>query len=277
MESAPSVELDAFFLQGRRFSSFLVHLWPTASEVRGSVLFLPPFAEEMNKARRMAALQARLFAARGYRVLLLDPTGCGDSTGDFGDADWEDWLHDAGAACDWLLERAPQPLTVWGLRLGASLAVDLARRREQIRHLILWHPVANGNLYLNQFLRIRLGSEMLTAGRTTTATQELRNQLASGKPVEVGGYPLSPKMAVAIGAIQLSEMPPSAGVHWFEVSSSTQLALSPASKKVVENWQAKGTRVYPTVVRCEPFWTTQEIAECPDLLDATLAALPGVP
>jgi alpha/beta superfamily hydrolase len=40
----------------------------------------------MNKARRMAALQARALAALGYGVLLLDLHGCGDSSGDFGDS-----------------------------------------------------------------------------------------------------------------------------------------------------------------------------------------------
>ena len=40
------------------------------------------WAEEMNKARRMAALQARLLAENGYAVLQIDLHGCGDSSGD---------------------------------------------------------------------------------------------------------------------------------------------------------------------------------------------------
>ena len=44
-----------------------------------AMLYLPPFAEEMNRSRRMAALQARALAAAGYGVLLLDPYGTGDS------------------------------------------------------------------------------------------------------------------------------------------------------------------------------------------------------
>lgn len=272
---APSVGLDAFFLEGHRFSLFAVHQWPIESEPLGSVLYLPPFAEEMNKARRMAALQGRRFAALGYRVLLLDPTGCGDSTGDFGDADWEDWLQDAGTACDWLLERSRRPLIVWGLRLGATLAVDLARRRDEINRLILWQPVPNGDLFLNQFLRIKLGSEMLTTGRTKTATEDLRNQLDSGVQVEIGGYTLPGSLANAIRALKLSEMLTAAEVYWFEVSPGAQPTLSPASKKVIANWQAGGTRVQTSAVYCQPFWTTQEIVECPNLLDATLEALPG--
>jgi uncharacterized protein len=36
---------------------------------RGLILYIHPFAEEMNKARRMAALQSRAFAKEGFEVL----------------------------------------------------------------------------------------------------------------------------------------------------------------------------------------------------------------
>jgi hypothetical protein len=39
---------------------------------RGLVVFVHPFAEEMNKARRMAALQARALAGHGWAVLMSD-------------------------------------------------------------------------------------------------------------------------------------------------------------------------------------------------------------
>jgi len=52
----------------------------------GSVLYGHPFAEEMNKSRRMAGLQARALARAGYDVLQIDLRGCGGSSGDFGDA-----------------------------------------------------------------------------------------------------------------------------------------------------------------------------------------------
>src|SRR3546814_1526626 len=57
---------------------------------------------EMNRSRRMAALQARALAALGIDVLLLDLFGTGDSAGDFRDARWEIWREDAMAAVAWL-------------------------------------------------------------------------------------------------------------------------------------------------------------------------------
>ena len=68
---------------------FAVLHWPAEPRVPlGLVVHAPAFAEEMNKSRRMVALQARALAEDGLAVLLVDPLGCGDSPGDFGDATW---------------------------------------------------------------------------------------------------------------------------------------------------------------------------------------------
>src|SRR5687768_8838655 len=79
---------EAMFLSaphgGRRFC--LLHM--PSRPARALVVYVHPFAEEMNKSRRMAALQARALAASGHAVLQIDLLGCGDSSGDFGDASW---------------------------------------------------------------------------------------------------------------------------------------------------------------------------------------------
>src|SRR5437763_1590993 len=117
----PSAE--PFFLKsgtGQRFCLF----HPPAASCRGAGLDVHPFAEEMNRSRRMAALQARALSALGYGVLQIDLYGCGDSSGDFGDAHWDLWKQDLAAGAAWLRQRLDQPITLWGLRLGALLAID---------------------------------------------------------------------------------------------------------------------------------------------------------
>jgi uncharacterized protein len=69
---------------------------------RGLVVYAHPFGEEMNKSRRMAALQARALAGAGNAVLQVDLLGCGDSPGDFGEAGWDDWVDDLVQAARWL-------------------------------------------------------------------------------------------------------------------------------------------------------------------------------
>ena len=90
-----------FFLQRGSRQLFCLHYAPAGAS-RGAVVHVPAFAEEMNKSRRMASLQARALAAQGWHVLQLDLLGTGDSEGDFGDATWADWMDDVAEARRWL-------------------------------------------------------------------------------------------------------------------------------------------------------------------------------
>ena len=271
---AAEVSIMPFFLAGQFGSLFCVSLAPAHGTVRGQILYLHPFTEEMHKSRRMAALQARRLAGAGFRVLQLDLTGCGDSWGDFSNARWETWLEDAVCAIAWLRGQDPNaPILLWGLRLGATLAVDLAARQSDMERVILWQPVINGELFLGQFLRLKLASEMLTEGRAQTGTRQLRERLKGGEPVEIGGYLLAPELAVAIGCLRLERMVPPRVAVWVEVVADVQTPIAPASQKVMNEWNDKGCALHSAQVVGEPFWNTQEITECPALLDATMTVL----
>src|SRR5205823_606352 len=160
---------------------------------------LHPFAEEMNKSRRMAALQARAFAARGYAVLQIDLLGCGDSSGGFDDARWSRWKHDVRNAQRWLSDHAEGPMHLWGLRLGALLAADCAREQDaSFASLLMWQPVTSGAQFMTQFLRLRLTNEMLSGAAARGGVEPLRAQLAAGRALEIGGYELTPELASEI-------------------------------------------------------------------------------
>jgi len=253
----------------------LLHL--PAGGCRGAVLYLHPFAEEMNKARRMAALQARALAAEGFAVLLLDLHGCGDSSGDFGDASWDGWLDDVAHASAWLRARCGQPVTLWGLRLGALLALAHAQRDPAVAGLLLWQPVTAGAVHLTQFLRLHVAGAMFGRGHEEGhqggGTAALRAALARGDTLEIAGYALAPSLAQGIEALDAASLVPCCPVHWLEVNKSTERGIAPASQRVIDAWRAAGVDVHATALGGEPFWATQEIAECPPLLDATLAVL----
>ncbi|MEN9478057.1 MAG: hypothetical protein RLZZ300_2198, partial [Pseudomonadota bacterium] len=108
------------------------------------MLYIHPFAEEMNKSRRMAALQSRALAATGYDVLQVDLLGCGDSSGDFSDASWQAWREDVLAGYRSLRERSTAPLILWGLRAGCLLAAETATELPEAADFIFWQPVISG-------------------------------------------------------------------------------------------------------------------------------------
>ena len=262
---------SAFFLPAEPGNRFCIYHPAADSALGGGFVYAHPFCEEMNKARRMAALQSRRLAAAGYAVLQIDLFGCGDSSGDFAEARWEIWKRDLQIALGWLKSRVEVPLSLWGLRLGATLAADVARDPAMgIEQLLLWQPVSNGEQFLTQFLRLRLAAEMLADGAAQTGTRELRETLARGVPLEIAGYDLHPRLAAEIDALSLSDPAPAVKrVRCLEVTATAEPKLSPASQRVLDAWRSKGLEIRSAAVRGEPFWSTIEVTECEALLAAT--------
>ena len=262
-----------FFIQGTTGNLFAMY-HPARRETarRRDVIFLPPFAEEMNKSRRMLALQARRLAEAGFGVLLLDLYGTGESQGDFGQARWSIWLDDIVAARAWLQREGATQVSALGLRLGALLALDLARQQKNIfERLVFWQPVMNGENMINQFLRLRLAADMISGAEERESTQSLRKIMAGGRSIEVGGYELTPELVTAIDALHGEQMPGNdcPPVSWLELAPDEGRSLSPASLKVIERWRKAGIHVKTKQVVGPPFWSSAEIAEAPLLLQAT--------
>ncbi len=264
---------EAFFLpleNGDRFC--LLHVARDAAARRGAMLYVAPFAEEMNKSRRMAALQSRALAAAGWTVLQMDLFGCGDSEGEFGDADWLQWVSDVRAAAGWLRTQTGCAPSLWGLRTGCLLAAQAARTFEPAPDLLYWQPVISGRQFLQQFLRLKLAGQ-LVGGESgeRTGTQEMRERLLAGEAIEIAGYALSPGLASGLDA---AELPPPAApsrVAWLEVGVAAQ--ATPAARSRIDAWRAAGCRVDARAIEGAAFWQTLEVTECPALIDATLAAV----
>jgi len=279
--AAPATVLrKPFFLPHPNGDLFALHFaTPPDQACAGGAVFLPPFAEEMNRSRRMTALQASALAAAGIECLVVDLHGCGDSAGRFEEATWPLWLAGAVAAIDWMSRRQRVPIAVCGLRLGAALAVEAARRHpERVSRLVLWQPVVAGKTMLTQFLRVRLAAGL--TGKSERETPEsLRSSLANGTPVEVAGYELSPALAQAIDAVRLDELVPPASIRadWFEVLANGDQPVPPVTTRAVERWRTLGARVELRTVVGESFWTTQETTTAPDLIAATTHLFERVP
>lgn len=265
--------MQAFFLDGQPGQRFCLYHAARDGKARGAVIYLHPFAEEMNKARRMAALQARAMAAAGFDVLQIDLLGCGDSSGDFADADWRSWQQDILLAYRWLRTRSQAPLTLWGLRAGCLLAANATVSLPEEANFIFWQPSVSGKQHWQQFMRLKMAGE-LAAGQGKGITEQLRQQLAAGRSVEIAGYSVSPGLADGLGSAELH--PPlghSGRLAWFELSLREDPALAPVSLKNIEQWREAGWDVTAHMVRGPGFWQTTEIEDASELIAATIAAL----
>jgi alpha/beta superfamily hydrolase len=122
---------------------------------RGTLVFAHPFAEEMNKSRRMVALAAGAFAACGWSTLQIDFTGCGDSGGDFEDASWAAWTADLHDAWCWASANLPGRW-LCGASVGRPCHFRLVACQRCRGAIASVAARVNGRQHLNQFLRSRL-------------------------------------------------------------------------------------------------------------------------
>jgi len=239
----------------------------------GAIIYVHPFAEEMNKSRRMAALQSRAMAQAGYAVLQIDLLGCGDSAGDFSDATWSAWQEDVLLAYRWLRSKTQAPLTLWGMRSGCMVAAHAAVNVPETVNFIYWQPVVSGKQHWQQFMRLKIAGE-IASGQAKGVAEQLRSRLAEGKTVEIAGYTVSSGLVDGLENAEL--VPPlvrAGNVIWIEISMREIATISPSSNKCIEQWRNAGFRLVSSIVRGPCFWQTTEIEDAPELLVATMEAL----
>ena len=270
------MRLTPHFIDSVAGPVFALHFAP-AGPARGAVLYLPPLAEEMNRCRALAAAQAQALADAGYACLLLDYFGTGDSAGELIDATWDTWRGDALAAANWLEQESGMPVTLWGCRLGALLAADIAGRApERFRRLLLWQPIVDGKMYFTQILRLRVAF-LMDRGLPPETTADMRAQLAAGQNIVVSGYTFPLGLAQEIDQLRIGDAALSlCRIDWFENVSEPGKPLSPASQKAQQALRAQGNDVHAHPFTAPPIWQLHERDEAPDLLEKT-TALFGTP
>ncbi len=260
-----------------------LHHRPAADvPLRGALVYVHPWAEEMNKSRRMVAMAARAFADAGWAVLQVDLQGCGDSSGDFADATWDRWLQDTETAARWIgQQHAGVPLWLWGLRTGALLCAESARTLDA--HLLFWQPVQQGRQALQQFLRLKAAAQLADGGGKAIL-ESARAELAAGRHVHVGGYELGPELAAGLERSTLApqNLPQRQDdrprrLVWLELSNQPEPTLSPAAQSALPKWEDAGWHGTARAVDGPPFWQTTEIETAPALIHATLEALAMAP
>lgn len=266
------------FISGVAGHLFVLELVPDTPAV-GTVLIVPPFAEEMNRSRRMLTLQARRLAAYGYRVVMPDLYGTGDSAGNFSDARWDIWRSDlasvVGAAC---IDNS-KPVFVLALRLGALLALDaVSHFAITADKLVFWNPCISGSQFITRFLRIRLLASMIRGeGPQETATS-LRALLQQGETVEVAGYSLSGDLVNHIDSLELPDLvaDQSASVCWFEVIGGEDKPFPIPASRIADELIGRGINIEKRVIYGPQFWATPEIATAPELLAETTIVFEGL-
>ena len=270
--------------QGPQAQRFCLWHAPQDTPPKTLIVHVHAFAEEMNKSRRMAALQSYALARAGHAVMQIDLLGCGDSAGDFGDATWQSWVDDVVDAVGLARDRhariwpgAPRPqLWLWGHRAGCLIAAAAMPRIKGGCNFLFWQPTHSGKAVLQQFLRLETAGALL--GKSTTrANNSARAALAAGDVAQIAGYRLNAELAGGLEAARLrpgSPIPADAGrVEWIDLAPVPQPEPTPATQQGLREWATAGFAVRHHSVTGPAFWQTTEIEDAPALIVAALEAL----
>jgi exosortase A-associated hydrolase 2 len=249
---------------------------------RATFLWLPPFAEEANCARRHIVAAARECQAQGYASLLVDPFGTGESDGELVNASWDIWRSNVVEAAAWLRAQRTAPLWLVGVRAGALLAADVVSDVLPAG-MLCWQPVSSGRAVLDSFLRMKLAAEWAQAesAKAMEILGRLREKLASGRSVEVAGYELSAPMAAALTERTLSWLNHSCGQlacmeFRTRIEEQSIPQHTPAIARLCDSFLSAGIHVVSTVCEAAPFWLAHEASRTPGLGDKTVALLQGL-
>lgn len=250
--------------------------FPAVSAGNASVLLIPPFADEMNKSRRMYSELARKLSQNNLNVLMFDFYGTGDSDGLLEETSWQLWLDDIKHCLSHLCDKVNGGVSLMAMRTGALLAAEYLNTSEaEINKLLLWQPVIDGKMFFNQFMRLRLASSMMSGDKGKETSKDLKALLDAGESLEIAGYMITPGLANSLEAASLKNMAvkPDIDVAWFDVVADEQKDAPLINRKLVEQWQQAGMKVEHGKVAGMAFWSSTEIVEIPALLDYSVQFL----
>lgn len=265
--------LSGHFLAGRQGPLFVLRRGP-ASGTR-CVLVVPPFADEMNKCRRMVTLLAMQLAQRGIVTVVPDLYGTGDSGGDFVDAGWALWQDDLARTARWC-EDAIGPVTgLLGIRLGCALACEgsVLAAVPTLSRTVFWQPVLDGSRHMAQFMRLRVAASMAVDVKESIA--DLRAGLTAAGEIEISGYRISRGLVAEIEAVREPPVLPAqlGAVDWFELVREIGQPVSPASARLIQATTASGLRVDGHAIAGDPYWAATEIVTNDELVAKTCDSL----
>lgn len=262
-------ETPFYFPNGGRSLFGILHQ-PAEPGGRPPFVFCHPLAEEKLWAQRVFVSFARHLAARGHAVLRFDYMGNGDSEGDFRESSLSTALSDVRCAIDHVRRAAGGgPVSLLGLRLGATIASLAAEDAADVRHLVLWAPLVDGARYMQELLRINLTTQMAAYKEIRQDRDALVAAMEQGSLVNVDGYDLTHRMYSEVSAVKLAASAKRHTGPCLIVQIDRQTARTPPELQQLAATYPGATL---TAVQEEPFW--KEILrfydQAPNLFPATL-------
>ncbi len=175
---------------------------PAAARNRAVVL-CAPLGHEALHAHAAYRYLAEELAAAGFAALRFDYDGTGDSAGGDDDEDRVGhWLESIGQAADTLRRcSAAEAVSLFGVRMGATLAAVAAAERGDITELLLWAPCRSGRLWQRE-MRVLQAARGPQQAREGTGDED--DPAEEGE--EAGGFVYSRSTEEALGKMNAAAL-----------------------------------------------------------------------
>jgi len=263
----PNEEPMRWKSSGRELVGVLHH---AASErARAAVVVVHPFAEEKKFSHRVLVNLARELARRDVATLRFDLSGCGDSSGDTGEARLVHWQQDIASACAEIKRRTDAPQVIAGLRLGAALALAHAAALTPHPALVLWEPVTDGAKYIDDILRRRMIKEMMTTGKRATGRKAVLAQLEAAGYLDLDGIAVGKALIEDISSLDVRALANAFTGEAFCVQIAFNAEVSAALDALAAAMRGAGADVETIGVREQVIWDRVELVAATDLIRMT--------
>lgn len=201
--------MNPHFFGSSRKQLFGIHHPPKAQAARKSgIVLCYPFGDEYMRTHKAMRQLTMTLARAGYHALRFDYFGTGDSAGDSEEVTVEQWLEDIAVAADELKESSGVArVSLVGLRLGATLAAQVAATRKDVDDLVLWDPVVGAHRYVDELMAAPFSSPGPGGVMDAQAT------------LGAAGFPLPPLLRKGFAGLDLCRMDLTAPQRVFLVTS----------------------------------------------------------
>ncbi len=164
---------------------------PEHTRGRKGIIFLHPYAEEKQRVDRIFVRLARLLCSKSYFVMRFDFHNCGDSEGNFEDLTFESQISDLRNVMNlFRRDTGVEDISLFGIRLGADIAIQYAGTDNNIDKMILWSPIINGAEYAGSLIRNKVFSSLMDRN-TKISKEQILGALNSEGRVDIDGFYLT--------------------------------------------------------------------------------------
>ncbi|HSD86117.1 MAG TPA: alpha/beta fold hydrolase, partial [Kofleriaceae bacterium] len=198
------------------------HARPTA------VVLCNPLGDDYVRAHRSLRHLAEDLCAAGFPVLRFDFHGTGDSAGNERDPGrLAAWRRDLGTAIDELRRQSgAAKVAVVGLRLGATIAAEVASQRDDVASVVLWHPFIDGSSFTSETLRMHRMHRMLEPKSFAAGPTEY----ADGE--EALGFFLTKETIADLERVDLMTLPRRPAPHVLVIGAANVPAEGPLQERL---------------------------------------------